>query len=57
MKNTDTANIKNKKYVYFHDTSDDTCNAMWNKNNNNNNNSKKKKKGKGVYDYLTRTSL
>ena len=54
MKNTDTANIKNKKYVYFHDTFDDTCNAMWNKNNNNNNS---KKNGKGVYDYLTRTSL
>ena len=26
------ANIKNKKYVYFHDTSYDTCTAMWNKN-------------------------
>ena len=46
MKNTDTANIKNKKYVYFHDTFDYTCNAMCNKNNNNNNNSKKKKKRK-----------
>lgn len=58
MKNTDMANIKNKKCVYFYDTSDDTCTAKWNKN------KimtiiiqKKKKKGKAVYDYLTRTSL
>lgn len=26
------ANIKNKKCVYFYDTSDDTCTAKWNKN-------------------------
>ena len=40
------ADVKNKKYVYFHDTFDNTCTAMWNNNNNNNNNNSKKKKEK-----------